>query len=346
MSAHDDGLIRAGGLYAPRGLPRSTKMAKLVTGDRLLEAVRAQGFVKSGLASCAEGAKYDFRMGSRLLKFKQGNLDTNRLTETERSQLTLEPGEIAFVLTEETLDLPNHMIATLSPKRKLSHDGILVLGGFFIDPLYHGPLLVGLYNFSTTRWPLRPGRKLIAAVFYALETEEMAGFGTPESITDFPDDLVRMMQMYQPVMLQSLQELIAATQRDIADLRKEFRDQEDWKRTFRESLERHDIQIDKLLSGLKELKESLDEERKTRQADQVAVDHQLTAIGSRVGEFAQTRERRRTFWIATVSAVTAAIVGAVLGAYLSVKLTSASTGTAHSVQPPAVAQPSAPTNPH
>ena len=59
----------------------------------------------------------------------------------------VEPGEVVFVLTEERLDLPRNMIAVLSQKRKLFNQGIQVLGGFCIDPLYRGKLLVGLYNF-------------------------------------------------------------------------------------------------------------------------------------------------------------------------------------------------------
>lgn len=297
-------------------------MPKLITGERLLNAVKDQTFINNGLDTCAEGAKYDFRMGTRLLKTKYGPFDTNKLSEVERSQqLYLEPGEVAFVLTEESLNLPGNITAVLSPKRKLSHDGILVMGGFFIDPCYQGKLLVGLYNFSTTRWPLRPGKKLIAVIFYELEGEELSTFPKPDPILDFPDDLVRMMQSYQPVMLQSLQELISSAQKEIVDLRKEFRDQEDWKRTFRESLEKHDRQIDKLLSGLEEIGKHLDQEMTVRQEGQQSLDHQLTKISARVEDIAQKRERRRTFWVALVSALLAGIVCASFSAYLTVKLT-------------------------
>lgn len=294
-------------------------MAKLITGERLRNAVESGTFIQGGLEKCVEGAKYDFRMGSRVLKNHLGSLDTRNLSEAERGQLCLEPGEIAFVLSEETLCLPVNVFATLSPKRKLSHDGILVLGGFFIDPLYEGHLLVGLYNFSTSRWPLRPLRKLIAAVFYTLDDDEQTDFVKPEPIADFPDDLVRMMQMYQPVMLQSLLEKISATQKDISDLRKEFRDQEDWKRTFRESLEKHDRQIDKLLSGLEELGKRLDQEMNVRQTGQQSLDHQLSEIGGRVTEIANTRNRRHILWTSVLSAIIGAVVGAILTTVVTIK---------------------------
>ena len=53
----------------------------IITGDRLLNAIRTQSFIGNGQEFYVEGAKYDFRMGSRLLEFGQGNLDTDKLTE-------------------------------------------------------------------------------------------------------------------------------------------------------------------------------------------------------------------------------------------------------------------------
>jgi dUTPase len=67
-----------------------------------------------------------------------------------------------------------------------------------IDPLYRGNLLVGLYNFSSTRRPLQAGKKLVAVVFYRLLPTETAEFVRPEEIDDFPDALVRVMRNYTP----------------------------------------------------------------------------------------------------------------------------------------------------
>jgi dUTPase len=248
--------------------------------------------------------KYDFRTGHRLLKAGYTTpVDTQRLTEAERSQLYLDPGEIAFVLTEEELALPENMVAMLSPKRKLSHEGILVLGGFLIDPLYAGPLIVGLYNFSTTRWPLRPDKKLIAAVFYTLAPQELGEFPKPESFSDFPDGLVQMMQRYQPVVLEALREAIRNTQKDIADLRDEFRSQEEWKRTFRESLDAHDKQIGKMAGIVEELGKRLDQEMSLRSDVQQELQKKVTEVDAELKQLGKKGESRRLWLIAIVSAV-------------------------------------------
>ena len=126
-------------------------MAKTITGEQLRAAVDAQSFIKGGDRSSAEGVKYDFRIGTRVLKASVGQpIEMLSIPEQDRF---VEPGEVVFVLTEERLDLPRNMIAILSQKRKLSHQGIQVLGGFCVDPLYRGRLLVGLYNFSSRRFP-------------------------------------------------------------------------------------------------------------------------------------------------------------------------------------------------
>jgi deoxycytidine triphosphate deaminase len=49
-----------------------------------------------------------------------------------------DPGEAVFVLTQEHLELPANYIAILSPKRRLAHGGIIVLGGLSVDPLHSG----------------------------------------------------------------------------------------------------------------------------------------------------------------------------------------------------------------
>src|SRR6266404_3318447 len=117
-------------------------MPTMVTGDELLHAVENKPFIIGGAASCAEGIKYDFRVSSRILKASFGGpIDASKLSVAERAALAIEPGEMVFVLSEERLNLPMDMKAELSPKRKLSHAGILALGGFCIDPGYQGPLL-------------------------------------------------------------------------------------------------------------------------------------------------------------------------------------------------------------
>ena len=219
-------------------------MPAMVTGQKLRAAVEEASFIQGGDSTCVEGVKYDFRLSAR---YSYGSpIDASKLSETDKQGLSVEPGEVVFVLTEERLTLPENMVAQLSPKRKLSHAGILTLGGFTIDPRYVGRLLLGLFNFSSTPFPLIPGKKVIAATFYKLEGSELGEFPDPgEPLDDFPDELVQVMQKYHPVALQSLTDLVNRLQNDLSKLRDEVRSHETWYQRFKDSLDAHNSQIGK-----------------------------------------------------------------------------------------------------
>src|SRR6266508_3339282 len=164
-------------------------MASMVTGEELRQAVKGQIFIKGGDPEAVEGVKYDFHLGSKILMAGGSPIDTNQLSELEKSKLQIGPGEVVFALTKEELKLPPDMFAQLSPKRKISHAGVLTIGGFCVDPGYEGYLLLGLYNFSSTPFKLMLGKKVVAATFHRLEGDEAQLAGSPpESVKDFPLD--------------------------------------------------------------------------------------------------------------------------------------------------------------
>jgi deoxycytidine triphosphate deaminase len=227
-------------------------MARIISGEKLIDAISSQTFIKGGNIKCAEGVKYDFRVSSKLLKASYKRpIDVEKLSEAEKAELFIEPGEMVFILTEERLDLSNTMMAELSPKRKLSHAGILAIGGFCIDPLYQGRLLIGLFNLSSTPFPIIPGKKVIAATFFVLEEQECCNFEKPEAaLEDFPDELVQVMQKYRPIAMASITENIQQMQRQVDAIRKEIDSQNDWYKRFEGILDGHNSQIGTLIQGL------------------------------------------------------------------------------------------------
>ncbi len=200
----------------------------------------------------AEGIKYDFSLSSRILKSKfKTPVDINKLSETERALIFVEPGEVVFVLTEERLDLPSDIYVVLVPKRKLSHDGIMILGGLSVDPNYKGKLLLGVYNFSSSPFPLQPGKKIIGSHFFQLRADQIQASNKPEaSIDDFPDDLIRLMEKYTPISTQSLLDKVNNIHYKFEEFKKEFRDRENWFDRFQTKLEDQERNIERLLKGL------------------------------------------------------------------------------------------------
>lgn len=226
-------------------------MSELISEKELLNLVSAGRVIESGISACVEGVKYDFRLGKRILLPGQQPIDVSKLPEQDRARLFLNPGSLAFVLTEERLALPEDMKAEISLKRKMSHAGILVLGGFCVDPGYTGRLLFGLFNFSTSPFPIEPGRKLIAAQFYRLMGDEVPPLRHQEALDDFPDDVVGFMQSYEPVTVEGIKADVNGLRRTLDLLREDLSTKEKWFTEFKNFLERHQKQIEHLTDGLR-----------------------------------------------------------------------------------------------
>ena len=232
-------------------------MSIQLTEEDLKTAVNEGTFIVNGEVGCVEGIKYDFRLGNRILCGGGQPFDVSGLSETDKSKLAVKPGELVYVLTEETLQLPHDVKAELSLKRKISHSGIQVLGGFCIDPGYKGKLLFGLYNLSNAPFPLEPGRKLIAAQFYRLSPDEVPPpIEGQDEIDDFPRDLVRLMSMYEPTSIEGLHQAFEELIVKFKELKEEIDKREQWFIRFEENLDKLNEQIDKVAKNLEKENDS------------------------------------------------------------------------------------------
>jgi deoxycytidine triphosphate deaminase len=255
-------------------------MSTMVTGADLRSGIEQQTFVQGGDVRCAEGVKYDFRLSSRLLKAKWGRpVD---MGDVPKEDLFVQPGEVVFVLSEERLNLSPDMVAILSPKRKLSHEGILSTGGLFIDPGYRGRLLVGLYNFSSSRWPIIAGKKLIAATFYKLSEVEQGDFPPPPPpLDDFPDELVKVISEYEPVAVQAVAAGLEKLRELVGQLQDKIRSSEDWVQRFQGFLDATNQQIQRVSQEVGEVSRDLRVEVDSRRQGE-------SVINKSVSDLAQT----------------------------------------------------------
>lgn len=286
-------------------------MPKLVTETKLREAVQNQTFIVGGEPGSVEGIKYDFHMGTQFLKSSYRRpIDISDLSAAERNSLCIAPGEVVFVLTKEKLNLPNNIMAMLSPKRKLAHSGIIILGGQAVDPLYSGVLWVGLYNFSSTPFALAPGRKLIAAVFYELQDDEVGDFAVPEAthITGFPDELVALINQYKPVELKGLQEQLAETRRELEALKNDMASDKTWRDEFKNGLNELKQTVVETSRNLTQLATSLERESSLRAQEDKAITDRINRQSTMLFGF-------RLFWAAVILVVVA-ILGALADHYV------------------------------
>lgn len=184
-------------------------MSKIITASELKKAIEEQTYMKDGSEDCAEGIKYDFRLGSRFLKAYFGRpIDFKDISSAEEiKKAVVEPGEVVFVLSRERISLPSNVYIQLNPKRSLSQDGIELLGGLTVDPGYEGHLVFGLRNVAGKPYVLRPDTKLVGAHFFELTEDEVVVEDIkPSTIDDFPQRLQELIEKYEPVNPQNLAE--------------------------------------------------------------------------------------------------------------------------------------------
>jgi len=204
------------------------RMAKIITGAELKSLIENGEVLQNADIRCAEGIKYDFRLGSKLLKSYFGDpidIEKDLVTVDQRNKAVVEPGEVVFVLSQERISLPKDIYIQLSPKRSLSQDGIELLGGLTVDPRYEGYLVFGLKNVAGKPYKLRVGTKIVGANFFRLsDGEEVEEDNAPSSIEDFPQRLQELIDKYEPVNPQNLAEELNNLQKAFEDSQSKLTD--------------------------------------------------------------------------------------------------------------------------
>jgi len=144
---------------------------------RKIELIRDVKLRPSGDAD-VEAASYDLRVGTILWKDRQtGDLRMENYVASRESQaaVTLHPGQMIFVMTQEEIRLPLDLCGTVYSRNKLQKDNILALNAGHVDPGYDGPILIRLINLSAQPWALAPGDAVFTIVFHTVEQDPSAG---------------------------------------------------------------------------------------------------------------------------------------------------------------------------
>lgn len=290
------------------GIGRVAGVATMLHGSLIRDAIAQNTFIVGGDPTSVEAVKYDFHLGDRVLKAEYGQ--PKEISAIPEEKRLIAPGETVFVLTRERLALPRDMIAVLVPKRKMAHGGISILGGLSVDPEYKGVLVVGMHNFSSSPYHLRPGKKLIAAIFYKLSPDELVAFtvAPPNEITDFPDDLVDLISKYKPVELGGLQEALAATRRELQELKADLSSDKTWRDEFK-------IGLNELKQGLMETNRNLVQLGSNLEKESTLRAQEDRAITGRLDRMSNLFFGLRLGW-AALAALLIAVLGAVVGHYV------------------------------
>lgn len=128
-----------------------------------------------------EAASYDLSIGTAVgkkynkksfqKKHEALSIDDPKLKKKQRT-ITLSPGQMVFVITNEEVMLPEHICATVYSRNSLSQKGILALNAGHIDPGFTGPITIKLINLRSVDFTLTLGEAIFTIVFDTIDNPE------------------------------------------------------------------------------------------------------------------------------------------------------------------------------
>ena len=102
---------------------------------------------------------------------------------------TIPPGQFAFLLSEEKVEIPNTALAFISIKAKIKWRGLINVSGFHVDPGFKGRLIFSVYNAGPVPVHLRQGQPLFLIWFASLDRPTALARNQPVQ-ESFPPDLI------------------------------------------------------------------------------------------------------------------------------------------------------------
>ena len=119
--------------------------------------------------------------------------------------LRIPPGQFAFLLTNEIVNVPPNAIGLISMRATYKFKGLINVSGFHVDPGWNGKLLFSVYNAGPSELIVKKGEPLFLIVFADLDrTSTMLYKGQSQGQKSINPALIQGMtsQVFSPLMLQ------------------------------------------------------------------------------------------------------------------------------------------------
>lgn len=119
-----------------------------------------------------DNVAYELSLGDEayLTDSKTGKKDK---LDDKVSQVVIKPGQFALLLTEETVKIPNDILAFISIKFSQKIKGLLNVSGFHVDPGFEGQLIFSVYNAGPTKITLDKGSPYFMMWFSKLTSQSI-----------------------------------------------------------------------------------------------------------------------------------------------------------------------------
>lgn len=132
-------------------------------------------FIRPYRVSYVQPSSYDLRVGK---EYRFSFEKKNKKLRNNLPYIRIPKYSLCFILTEETICLPNNISATLHPRHRLVKEGLLMYPQPPIDPGYKGRLYILLHNLTNKSRFLKKGEHVASIVFYELDGDVDNPYGS------------------------------------------------------------------------------------------------------------------------------------------------------------------------
>lgn len=122
------------------------------------------------------------------------------------NMLRIAPGQFAFILTEERVEVPRNAIAFISMRAKYKFKGLINVSGFHVDPGWKGNLLFSIYNAGPQAVIMKRGDPLFLIVYADLDRDSAEIYnGKAKGQSSIKSELLSDLtgQVFSPKVLQT-----------------------------------------------------------------------------------------------------------------------------------------------
>jgi dCTP deaminase len=173
------------------------------SGNKLQNELGRNKLIDPFDATAIDCAAYTLKLGGYTFTTGDGDdrkaaLDGGRTPGVKnlkpKETMSIQPGQFAFLLTEEIVTVPNNAIAFISVKAGRKLEGMVNVSGFHVDPGWSSRLIFGVLNAGSKPLVLQRGQPLFLIFYADLKPEDNDHvYEQKNRYTDIPPLLIQSM---------------------------------------------------------------------------------------------------------------------------------------------------------
>lgn len=141
----------------------------VLSKDDIDARCQAEALIENYCSKNIQACSYDLRMGDQYYYYKKNDGDTVNISYLDKGEsLEIPPNSICYVMTEEKVNMPQDLTASISLSFGLIKRGVMLAAQPPYDPGYHGKTVALLHNLSNKTVTIKRGEHILNIVFTKL----------------------------------------------------------------------------------------------------------------------------------------------------------------------------------